>query len=97
MNNNEWMKNPMLNGISQEKLSLLTTILSQSQNKSQNELIPFFLATIQKANSQGISFNDNETDLIINTIKQNMSKEDQDKVDNIRRMSALAINKGKKR
>lgn len=96
MNNNDWMKSPNLKGISQEKLSLLTTLLSQAQNKSQNELIPFFLAATQKANSQGISFNENETDLILNVLKQNMSKEEQSKIDTIRNLSNMVVNKNKK-
>lgn len=96
-NNNEWKSSPNLKGISPEKLNLLTTILSQAQNKSQNELIPFFLASVQKANSQGLSFNDNETDLILNVLKQNMSKEEQDKIETIRKLSGLVASKGKKK
>lgn len=96
MTNNNWKNSPNLKGISQEKLNLLTSILSQSQNKSTNELIPFFLAASQKANSQGISFNDNETDLILNVLKQNMSPEEQGKIESIRKLSSMIATKGKK-
>lgn len=95
-NNNNWTKNPDLRGISPDKLNLLTSILSQAQNKTPNELIPFFLAASQKANSQGVSFNDNETDVIINTLKQNMSPEDQNKIESIRKLSQVITSKNKK-
>lgn len=96
MRSNDWMRDPKLKGISPEKLNLLTALLSQANGKSQNELIPFFLAATQKANAQGVSFNENETDMILNVLKQNMSKEEQEKIDTIRRLSTFMVGKGKK-
>ena len=85
--NQDWKNNPQLNGIDPKKMNMLLELLTQAQGKKTEELIPFFLASTQKANSMGVSFDENETDLILNVLKANMSEEERQRVDTVRKLA----------
>lgn len=77
------------NGISPEKIKLINDIIEKSQSVSQDDLIPFFLNASATANANGITFSDRETDLIINSLKTNMTPAQAGKIDTVRRLSKL--------
>ena len=56
-----------------------------AQNKSGNaqEMSNMIMNAVSNANQAGISFTPNETDLIVEVLKQNMSPEEQRKADQI--------------
>ena len=93
--NNDWAKNPILSNIDPMKLQILNEFASQAEKKNPNELLPFFMASMKNANSQGISFNDNETELILNVLKQRMSSQDIKKIETIRNLSQIIAAKKK--
>ena len=93
MSNIDWKSYPGLNGISPEKLNMLTSILSQAESVKSDALIPFFLKSASEANKKGISFSDSETDLILNVLKTRMSKQDIQKIDAIRKLSQIIAKK----
>ncbi len=79
MNNNI----PNINNISPDKINLLSKIIKESKNIPQNEMIPFFLNAAAAAKEKGINFSDKETEIIINSLKSNMSKEQINRLDSI--------------
>ncbi len=93
--NNDWAKNPVLSNIDPMKLQILNEFASQAEKKNSNELLPFFMASMKNANSKGISFNDNETELILNVLKQRMSSQDIKKIETIRNLSQIIAAKKK--
>lgn len=96
MDNKEWMDNPILSGISPEKLSVLTNIIESADSKSPKELITYFVTETSKASKQGIYFNDDETNLIVDVLKQNMTEEEIKKIDTIRKLANMMAKKNKK-
>lgn len=74
---------PKNNNISPEKLNILSKIISESRNVSNEEMIPFLLNAAAAASEKGITFSDEETMQIINSMKSNMSNEQIAKIDNI--------------
>ncbi len=78
-----------INGISPDKLNLISDIIRQSENISPDNLIPFFLNAAAMANSKGINFSDQETDIIINALKTNMTKEQITKLETVRKLAGL--------
>ena len=78
-----------ISGISPEKLNLLSEIIRQSENVSSENLIPFFLNAAATANAKGINFSDAETDVIINALKTNMTKEQISKLDTVRKLAKI--------
>lgn len=91
--NNEWSNNPSLSNIDPTKLKILNEFASQAEKKSQNELLPFFMAAMKNASKQGISFDDNETELILNVLKQRMNSQDIKKIETIRNLSKIIASK----
>ncbi|MCI9540270.1 MAG: hypothetical protein HFG39_04295 [Lachnospiraceae bacterium] len=86
---NSWMNNPAFKDINPQKLLLLNQLLGQANSKSKEELIPFFIAASSKASSMGMSFNDDETDVIISVLTANMSEQDKSRVETIRKLSKM--------
>lgn len=83
------MNNPAFKDINPQKLLLLNQLLGQANSKSKEELIPFFIAASSKASSIGMSFNDDETDVIISVLTANMSEQDKSRVETIRKLSKM--------
>ena len=54
------------------------------------------MASMQKAGSQGISFDNSETDLILNVLKAKMSSKDIKKIETIRNLSKIISAKANK-
>lgn len=81
--------NQSINGISAEKLNMLTEIIKKSENVSGDNMIPFFLNAAADANAKGISFSDSETDLIINALKTNMTPEQISRLETVRRLAKM--------
>ena len=66
----EIKNNPALKDISKEKLDLLLSYVTEAEKLKQNEVMPYFLSITKKAQAQGISFNDSETEVILNILKR---------------------------
>lgn len=77
--------------ISKDKLKYISDIIEESKNVNSSNLIPFFLNATKTASEAGISFSDEETDCIIESLKANMTKADQNKIDSIRNMAKLLV------
>lgn len=92
---NNWINNPAFQSINPQKLLLLNQLLGQANSKSKDELIPFFMAASAKASSMGMSFDDNETDLIMSVLTEHMSPEEKNRVETIRKL-AMMLSKQKK-
>lgn len=91
----ELKNNPALKDISTEKLELLVTLVTKAETLKQNELMPFFLSITKEANSKGVSFNDAETEVILNVLKKKMSPADIKKIDMIRNLTNMIAKKAK--
>lgn len=95
MNNMDWINNPNLQKINPQKLLLLNQLLGQANVKSKEELIPFFIAASSKASDMGMTFTEEETDLIIGVLQENMSQEDRNRVETIRNLAKMITKKKK--
>ena len=96
MMNNDWIKNPRLKNIDEKKLKLLISLTEQAEKKEPDKLLPFFIEVTTKANSMGITFNDDETDVILNVLKAKMAPEDIKKIEMIKNLSSMITEKSRK-
>ena len=92
MNEKNLSDNPNLKQIDEKKLILIESLVAQAQQKPE-EILPFFLAVNSKAAQMGISFNDTETDMILNALKPKMSSADIRKIDMIRNFTKMMSEK----
>lgn len=96
MINNKWMDDPVLSGISNEKMEILTKILNSSNGMEPRQMLTYFIQESNKASKEGINFTDDETNAILNVLKTDMSPEEIKKIDTIRKMANM-ISKRQKR
>lgn len=93
MESKDWSKNPKLKQIDEKKLALIESLVKQAENKKPEEILPFFLAVNAKAGEMGISFNDTETELILDALKSKMSSSDIRKIDMIQNFTRMMAEK----
>ncbi len=90
MNIIELISDPRIQrNIAPQKLLLLTQLSSQVNIQSKEDLIPFFLNASSKAKSMGISFNDQETEIILNVIASHLTAGDQAKFETIKLLAKM--------
>ena len=75
--------NAGLSDISPEKLNFLMQFASQNKSGNAKEMSNMILSAVNSAKQEGIQFSPDETDLIIEILKQNMSPEEQRKADQL--------------
>ena len=95
MSNNEWMNDPVLSGISNEKLNILTDIVENTGEMDAKQMIPYFIKASNEATKQGASFTNEETDAILNVLKQKMTPKEQQRIEMVKRLTKL-MSKNKK-
>ena len=76
-----------INNISPEKLNFISDVIKQSETVYKDNMITFFINAAANANAKGINFTDAETELIINSLKANMTKEQITKLETIRNLA----------
>ena len=94
MNIIELISDPRIQrNIAPQKLLLLTQLSSQVNIQSKEDLIPFFLNASSKAKSMGISFNDQETEIILNVIASHLTAGEQAKFETIKLLAKMLTEK----
>ena len=85
-NTPQWMNEPSLKDIPQEKLDFLQKMVFESKNLSQKELVPFLMALAQRSRSSNISFTQNEMTTIIEAIQKYSTPEELIKMNQIMKL-----------
>ena len=83
---NEWMNHPAMENIDPIKLELIKTAAKQTQGKRGNSLAPVMMALITSANKKGIRFQPEEISLIMDSLKEGKTKEEQEQIDRMMQM-----------
>ncbi len=83
MDYNFLKNNRNLSNISPEKLEFLMKFAAQNKSGNAKEMSNMILGAANAAKKEGISFTPNETDLIVEILKQNMNPEEQRKADQL--------------
>lgn len=86
MSNNKWMDDPLLNGISNEKLEALTKIIEGAKGMDPKQMFTYFIQQSNMAGKQGINFTNAETELILNVLKEDMSPEEIKRIDMVKQI-----------
>lgn len=84
-----WMNDSRLSGIDPAKLQMLFSMSNQGGKKSQNELMPFLMAAASRSRQNGMTFTPEETERIIEVMKQGKSPEEIARIEKIRMMMRL--------
>lgn len=68
-------------GLDPRKAAFINNFANIARGKSSDEILPLLLAVSNKAKKEGISFTQDETNAIINILRNDMSPEQQGKLD----------------
>jgi hypothetical protein len=82
----EWMQDPAIAHIDKAKLDFLQALVFESQSLSKEKLLPFLLSVAKKGQEHNVSFDNEEMNLIIETIRQYSTPEEIDRIDKLMRM-----------
>ena len=86
MSNNKWMDDPVLAGISNDKLEILTKIIEGAKGMEPKQMFTYFIQQSNKKKKKGIHFTNAETDLILNVLKEDMSPEEIKRIDMVKQI-----------
>lgn len=75
-----------LSSLDPKKLEIINFLISSCQGKSMEMMIPDLMAASSRLSESGLSFTNEELSLIMDSLKEHMSKEDQQRFDMIRPM-----------
>lgn len=75
--------NENFSNISPEKIDFLMKFAAQNKSGNAKEMSNMIMGAVNNAKKEGIQFTPNETDLIIEILKQNMSPEERRKADQV--------------
>lgn len=82
-----WKQDPRLKNMNQEKLTLLMEFASRVESVPKDQLLPTLLNLNMEASEKGITFSDQETDLLISIMSGNMSQAERKRMDTLRMLS----------
>lgn len=92
--NTSWTEHPSLQNIDAAKLQMLISLAEQGKGKKQNELLPFLMAAAAQSKEHGMSFSQEETNIILGVLKQGKSPAEIQRIEQmaelIRRLSPNA-------
>lgn len=80
---NEWMQDPLVQHISQEKLDFLQMLVFESKTLSPQQMLPFLMSIAQKGKSQNISFDDTEIEAIVTALRKYASPGEVEKINKL--------------
>lgn len=82
-NRPQWMSDPSLNNIEENKLRFLSELVTGCQGKSQKELMAFMMAKMKQAKNEAISFSSAEVGAVINAVKKYSTPEELKQIDDM--------------
>lgn len=80
------LNDPRTSSIPPEKLQLIQGFIANHQKKSPDELLPQIMQLSNQMQSQGLSFNKQEMELLLDILKESMTPEERNQVDMVLQM-----------
>ena len=71
---------PRLKDIDKSKLVFIQKLFFESKQKTQKELLPFFLSIAKMAKEMNIQFSEDEVNRIVEVIKENSTPEESERI-----------------
>lgn len=93
--NESWKQDPRVKSMHPDKIQFLSDLTAQIEQTPKNQLLPKFLSITMMANQKGISFNDQETDLLVSILSGYMNPADRGKLDMMKILSKKLATKQK--
>ncbi len=84
----EWINHPAMKNIDARKLAVLVDLANEAEGKSADKALPVLIKANAKMKALGLSFTQDETNLLIEILTKDMSPADKQKLEMIKKMIA---------
>jgi hypothetical protein len=81
-----WTENPLLKDIDPRKMEIITELITETKGKSVNMAMPALMKANNQLKSEGMSFTNEESALIMELLTKDMSPEEKIKLEKIKLM-----------
>ncbi len=86
MNNSsrpEWMNDPLVQNIPQNKLDFLGKLFTESKGKNQKQMMSYIMPMMKKAKAEKLTFSQGEINACIQAIRNHSTQEELENIDKI--------------
>ena len=86
MADTSWTNNPKMKNVDPRKLAILLEVVKEAEGKPMDKLVPLLMNTIKRLKEQDLTFNKDESDILIDILTKNMSPKEKTQFEMIRKM-----------
>lgn len=86
MSDMAWIHNPELKRLSPRKMELVTKLVEESNGKTLTQAIPVLMNINKTLQSEGLSFTDEESALIMDILTRDMTLKERQQFENMKQM-----------
>ncbi len=86
MADSSWMNNPKMKNVDPRKLTILLDLMKEAEGKPMDKLMPLLMNTNKKLKEQDLTFNKEESDVMLEILTKNMSPKEKMQFEMIRKM-----------
>ncbi|MDF2543574.1 MAG: hypothetical protein K0S47_3292 [Herbinix sp.] len=86
MADTSWMNNPKLKNVDPRKLAILLDVMKEAEGKPTDKLVQLFMSTNKRLKEQNLTFDQNETDLMLEILTKNMTPKEKTQFEMIKKM-----------
>lgn len=87
--NTDWLDSTEFKSLPPVKQALLKALMTEGVGKSPEELLPAFMKANAELNRRGMQFTTNETNMIMNLLKESMSPAERKKLEMLQKFMAM--------
>ena len=86
MADTSWTNNPKMKNVDPRKLAILLEVVKEAEGKPMDKLVPLMMNTNKRLKEQDLTFNKDESDILIDILTKNMSPKEKTQFEMIRKM-----------
>lgn len=84
-----WMDHPAIKDIDPRKLAFITEFVNETDGKPVEKAVPVLVATNAKMKAMGLTFTQQESELMTDILTRDLSEADKKKIEMFKRMMAM--------
>jgi hypothetical protein len=81
-----WNNNPKMKNIDPRKLAILMEVMKEAEGKPMEQILPLIVNTNKRFQEQNLSFNKDESDMLMEILSKNLSPKENAQFEMIRMM-----------
>lgn len=81
-----WINHPAMENIDPRKLAILVELSNEAHGKPLEQSLPYIMNAKAKLNAQNLVFSNEENELLVEVLSKDMSQQDKNKLDMIKKM-----------